>query len=264
MRVPASTIARRPSGVRASDRSRSRAREGGDVVRCTVAPEEQELGHVGEPPFKGNRLDRAGGEVDPPQVGAACGQEGGPAGQQHKRASGERRLGSRVIRKAGDHTEGTPAWLGRDDLPVRGVEHVPPPAAIGHDVGEAATRPRLPNQRPTHRQSGHIDHLDSVRGECPQPLNPGLVGELNNRVRCPFRPDGGHRMPVTADDCDGARRVAPNEETVVDRVVRDGRGVEPGVECEGHLGWLAAGQKDGEKQKQAAHEGCSVSLRPVQ
>ena len=64
-----------------------------------------------------------------------------------------------------------------------------------------------------------------------------------------FRSDGGRHVPVAADDRNGAASVAANEKAVVDRVVRDGRGVEPGVERESHLGWLAAGQSDGEKQK---------------
>ena len=156
---------------------------------------------------------------------------------------------SRGIRKAGDHTEGSPAWFGCDDLPVCGVEDVRPPAAIRDDVSEAAAGPGAADHRPAHRQGGHIDHLDGVRGERPQSPSPSLVGELDDRMRRLLRSDGGHQPPVAADDRDGAGRVAPDEEAVVDRVVRHGRGVEPGVEREGHLGWLAAGQNDGEKQE---------------
>ena len=166
--------------------------EGGDVVRRTVGPDEQELGHVGEAPGEGDRLNRGRGEFDPPQVGAARDQERGPAGQQRERTPGERYLRSRGIRKAGDHTEGTPAWLGRDDLPVCGVEDVRPPAAIGDDVGEAAAGPGAADHRPAHRQGGHIDHLDGVRGERPQSPSPSLIGELDDRMRRLLRSDRGH------------------------------------------------------------------------
>jgi hypothetical protein len=72
-------------------------------------------------------------------------------------------------------------------------------------------------------------------------------------------------MPVTANDRNRAGRVAPDEEAVVDRVVRDGRGVEAGVEHEGDLGRLAAGEdQHDENHKKAAHRRCSVGFRPVQ
>src|SRR5512134_2687784 len=87
-------------------------------------------------------------------------------------------------------------------------------------------------------------------------MNHRLIGELHHRMGCPLRPGRGHHVPVAPDDRDRPGGVTADEEAVVDRVVRDGRGIEARVERQGDLGRLAAGEyEEGERHEQTAHEG---------